>query len=195
VSVETDVLVESHPSMNQNTEKFINFVHAFGAARVLLRKAQKDGALLEGLAIYASLTDAFLRLALVLKKQTNDGVSTIDQSLISQEIDGTYYTERKIQRMALAESVITEGLYEELGRLYDKRNDAIHKFFLTALRYSDLPPVLKRYELVFQTLHKIVYDLEAEQIRRGSGMTHASSESADNGAILLRVMQKISEAD
>jgi len=181
--------------MTRDTEKFINFVHAFGAARVLLRKAHKDGALLEGLALYASLTDAFLRLALVLKKQIDEGVSTIDQSLISQESDGTYYTERKIQKMALVESVITEGLYNELGRLYDKRNDAIHKFFLTPLRYSDLPPVLKRYELVFQTLHKIVYDLEAEQVRRGCGMTHANSKSEDNSAILLRVMSKISETE
>ena len=65
----TDVLVESQPSMTRDAEKFINFVHAFGAARVLLRKAHKDGALLEGLALYASLTDAFLRLALVLKSK------------------------------------------------------------------------------------------------------------------------------
>ena len=97
--------------------------------------------------------------------------------------------------MAFIEDVIAKGLYEELGRLYDKRNDAIHNFFLTSLRYSDLPPVLKRYELVFQTLHKIVYDLEAEQIRRGSGMTQASSESHNNDAILLRVMQKIGERE
>lgn len=107
-----------------DTDKFINFLHTFGAARVLLQKAHRDGALLEGLALYASIADALLRIALILKHQTNNLVTAIDQSLISQEIDGSFYTERKIQKMALTEGVINEGLWGELGELYDKRNDA-----------------------------------------------------------------------
>jgi hypothetical protein len=83
-----------------------------------------------------------------------------------------------------------------LGRIYDKRNDAIHKFFLTPLRYSDLTPILRRYELVFQTLYKTVYDLEAEQVRLGCGMTHPSSKRKDRDKeMLVMVMEKIGESE
>jgi len=39
--------------MPEDIEKFVNFLHAFGAARVLLKKAHENGALLEGLTLYA----------------------------------------------------------------------------------------------------------------------------------------------
>lgn len=44
-------------NMPSKPEKLSNFVHAFGAARMLIQKANKEGALLEGLALYAALTD------------------------------------------------------------------------------------------------------------------------------------------
>jgi hypothetical protein len=97
--------------MPEDINKFTNFLHTFGTARLLLQEAHKNGSLLEGLALYASITDALLRIALVLKNQTVNRLSTIDESLISQEIDGSYYTERKIQKMALTQGVINEGLW------------------------------------------------------------------------------------
>lgn len=172
--------------MTYQTDKFINFVHAFGAARVLIQKANKEGALLEGLALYASLSDGFLRIGLVLKRQIVRGNDEIDELLISQEPSGEYYTERKIQRMALNEGMIAQEIFDELSELYDKRNDAIHKFFLTGLQYADLAPVLERYEIVYKTLYRIVYDIEAEQARKGVGMTHISKNSSEQNAELLR---------
>jgi hypothetical protein len=167
-------------------DKLNNFVHAFGAARVLIQKANKEGALLEGLALYAALTDGFLRIGLVLKRQIVKSTSEVDDLLISQEKGGQYYTERQIQRMAHGEGIITQEILNELSALYDKRNDAIHKFFLTGLQYVDLPPFLERYEIMYKTLNRIVYDLEAEQIRKDVGMSAPTKTTTDDTLRILK---------
>jgi hypothetical protein len=179
-------------NMPSKANKLNNFVHAFGAARMLIQKANVEGALLEGLALYAALTDGFLRIGLVLKRQIVKNTSEVDDLLIWQEKGGQYYTERQIQRMAHAEGIITQEILDELSALYDRRNDAIHKFFLTGLQYVDLPPFLERYEIMYKALNRIVYDLEAEQIREGVGMSAPTKTTKeDTLAILKDVAMKI----
>jgi hypothetical protein len=172
--------------------KLNNFVLAFGAARTLIQKANKEGNLLEGLVLYATLSDGFLRIGLVLKRQIVKKNSVIDTELISQEKSGKFYTERQIQQMALNECVIVPKIFDELSFLYGKRNDAIHKFFLTDLTYSDLPPILERYEVMYKKLNQLVWNLEDEQIRMGVGMSMASKNSAkETLKMLLDIARKI----
>lgn len=172
--------------MPSTTDKLNNFVQAFGAARLLIQKANAEGALLEGLTLYAALTDGFLRIGLVLKRQIVKKTMAVDDVLISQEKGGQYYTERQIQRMAYGEGIIPQEILDELSALYDKRNDAIHKFFLTGLQYVDLPPFLERYEVIYKTLNRIVYDLEAEQTEKGVGMSAPTENTKDNTLEILR---------
>jgi len=172
--------------MPSKSEKLKNFVHAFGAARLLIQKANEEGTLLEGMALYAALTDGFLRIGLVLKRQIVKKTTEVEELLISQEKKGQYYTQRKIQRMAREEGVTTQALFDELSTLYDARNDAIHKFFLTSLTYADLPPFLERYEVVYKNLNGIVYDLEAEQIQKGVGMSASANTTKDDTMAMLR---------
>src|ERR1039458_5246114 len=172
--------------MMSTPDKLNNFVHAFGAARLLLQKANEEGALLEGMALYAAMTDGFLRIGLVLKRQMVKNTMDIEDVLISQEKNGQYHTERKIQRMAREEGVITQKIFEELSELYDRRNDAIHKFFLTDIQYADLPPFLERYEVMYETLKQIIYDLEEEQISKGVGMSGSSNVTKDDTLRMLR---------
>jgi hypothetical protein len=176
-----------------SSEKFANFVHAFGAARLLLRRANQKGFLIEGLALYSSLTDAFLRIALILKRQLVKQNDDIDDLLTSQEPGGQFYTERQIQRFANSEHVIEDDLFKEIGELYDHRNSVIHKFFLTNLEYAHLPEILERYEKVYNTLFALVYALEKEQIERGVGMTRLE-KSAGREAIATEVLKKIDSA-
>ena len=144
-------------------DTFSNFIYAFGAARKLLKRAHDAGSLIEGMALYASLLDGFLRIGLVLKRQLKDGNDSIDDTLISQAKDGKFYTERQIYRMALQEGVIDAAIYDSLGRLYDRRNDIIHKFFLTPITYESLGDDLLQYESLFERLYDLVYAIEAEQ--------------------------------
>lgn len=168
-------------------DKFGNFIHSFGAARMLLARAKEAGYLLEGLALYASMTDGFLRMGLVLKRQIANRTAEIDESLISQEESGSYYTDRTIQRLAFDEGVIKQTLFSEIGALYDKRNNAIHRYFLTALKYRDLEKVLDRYELVYKQLFKLLWDLEAEQIEQGVGIARSSKPLAHFSARRLKL--------
>jgi len=88
--------------------------------------------------------------------------------------------------MAHGEGIIPQEILDELSALYDKRNDAIHKFFLTGLQYADLPPFLERYEVMYKTLNRIVYDLEAEQINKGVGMSAPTKDTKENTLAILR---------
>jgi hypothetical protein len=177
-------------------DKFNNFVSAFGAARLLLGRANKEGFLVEGLALHSSLTDAFLRIALVLKRQLVRQNDAVDDVLVSQEPGGEFCTERQIQKLALSEQVIDDALYNEIDELYGRRNAIIHRFFLTPLRYAELTPTLDRYNRVYDTLKGVVYDLENEQIKRGIGMTRVGTakETLDR-EVLLKIDPKLRSAD
>jgi hypothetical protein len=94
--------------------------------------------------------------------------------------------------MAFEEGIIAESQFNELTALYDKRNDTIHKFFLTAIKYQDLPNVLIRYEVAYKNLYDIVYALEAEQVKSGVGMTRAGvKDPTDSEAIVAEILKKI----
>jgi hypothetical protein len=153
------------------TDKLNNFVQAFAAARLLLERANREKFLIESLALYASSIDAFLRIALVLKRQLVKQDGEVDDLLISQQLNGRFYTEREIHKFAQSEHVIEDELFKEIGELYDQRNNIIHKFFLTDIVYAHLRLTLDRYERVYGSLFKIVYQLENEQIEQGVGMT------------------------
>jgi len=171
-------------------EAFENFIYAFGSARLLLRRAHDEGFLIEGMALYASLLDGFLRIGLVLKRQLNAKSSSIENTLIQQEKGGKFYSERQIYRMAFQEGVIDEPIFQALGQLYDRRNDIIHKFFLTLITYESLPKDLLQYEELYAALYAKVYALEKEQIEQGVGMTTVGAVD-DNSEIFRRINDKI----
>ena len=50
----------------------------------------------------------------------------------------------------------------------------------------DLPPFLERYEVMYKTLNRIVYDLEIEQIRKGVGMSAPTKNTKENMLAILR---------
>ena len=141
--------------------------------------------------LYASLLDGFLRIGLVLKRQLKRKTSEIDQDLIRQTKGGTFFTERQIYRMALQEGVIDEALFKALASLYDRRNEIVHKFFLTSIVYESLADDLPKYEELFEKLHAIVWSLEKDQIDRGVGMT-VSGRHGDPNEVFRYVDEKIS---
>jgi hypothetical protein len=92
--------------------------------------------------------------------------------------------------MALQEGVIDAAIYDSLGRLYDRRNEIIHKFFLTPITYESLGDDLLQYEGLFERLYDLVYAIEAEQIEKGIGMTTAGRHGSPE-EIFKEVSKKI----
>ena len=65
-----------------------NFLYSFGAARKLLERAHESDSLIEGMALYVSLIDACLRIALVLDKQLAGGDEVGDIESYIQQVQG-----------------------------------------------------------------------------------------------------------
>jgi uncharacterized protein YutE (UPF0331/DUF86 family) len=156
---------------------FVNFLRSFGACRLLLQKAHDKGSLIEGVVLYAALLDGLLRISIILKEQINRKTEEIDETLITQKDKGGFFSERAIYRIALEKEIIDQDIFDELNDLYDKRNIIVHRFFLSSIQYADLPPVLLRFETLYQKLYEKVYALESKQIELGVGMTRGGSKS------------------
>lgn len=155
---------------------FANFLRAFGACRLLLQKAHNKNSLIEGVVLYAALLDGLLRISIILKEQIVRKAEEIDETLITQKDRGSFFSERAIYRLALEKEVIDQDIFDELNDLYDKRNAIVHRFFLSSIQYADLPPVLLRFETLYQKLYKKVYELESKQIELGVGMTRGGTK-------------------
>ena len=162
--------LEANIEKENKKSPLVNILRAIGATRILLDKAHTEGSLMEGLVLYASLIDGLLRMALVLKEQIIKKTEEINENLIFQK-GKEYISERDIMAMAKKLEIIDEDLFKELSELYDFRNRAVHRFFITHLEYAELPPYLIRYEMVFGRIGEIIYKLENEQIEKEVGMT------------------------
>ena len=182
--------VSHKTSRNNDLEKFQNFLRAFGAARLLLQRAHERGSLIEGLVLYAALADGFCRICLVLQEQLEKKTGDINQKCIYQHGNEQNFNERKIYNLALEKKIISKNLFKELNTLYDIRNKVIHRFFISEVEYTHLEIVCTRYEKVYEQLHKITYDLESEQIKRGIGMTVLGKYTEKDKAEIKRDVYK-----
>ncbi len=158
-------------------KKLENFISAFAATRLLLNKAYDNGSLIEGLVLYSSLVEAQCRICLVLEQQLEEKTNRITEKYIFQE-GNDYLSERIIYQLAYEKKIITRSIYDELNKLYDVRNKAIHRFFTSEIEYSHLGLACSRYEKIFQELNKINKSLEDKQVATGYGMTKSR---IDNG--------------
>jgi len=180
-------------SKDASFDKFQNFINAFGATRLLLRRAHDQGFLIEGLVLYASLIDSFCRICLVLKEQLENKTDHINEKYIYQFAGNSGILERKIYDLAYKNKIISKKIFDELNSLYDIRNKAIHRFFISEIEYSHLEVVCKRYENLYNNLWQIAYYLESEQINKGVGMTIGGKKMTDRDKAKIRfnIMSKI----
>lgn len=149
----------------------LNFMRTFGAVLILLDKAKATRSRLEALVLYSSLIDALLRIGIVLRRQLRSENDKIDADLIYQQKKNSYLSERDIQRLALREKIISKRAFAKINSLYDRRNRAIHRYFISNFEYAELDPMLADYEKVYRYLNGMVGRLEKEQVRKGVGMT------------------------
>jgi hypothetical protein len=175
--------------------RFTNFLYGIGALRSLIQKANKDGSLIEATVAYAALIDGFLRIGLILKRQLMNKGTNVDLALISQTSPTQYLPERAVYKLALDENVIEKPLFDEITKLYDKRNAIVHRFLLTSQAYDQIPLTLEQYEVVYKKLAAVVSSLEEEQIESGVGMTRGQDGKNDSSEqrrqILGDIMKKI----
>jgi len=160
-------------------DKFSNFLRTFGATKMLLQKAHKQGFLIEGAALYASLIDGLCRICLVLKEQIEKNSNDVNEKYIYQREGERNFSEREIYRMVFSKKIINKNL-----------------FFISEIEYSHLEVVCNHYERVYNQLLKINYSLESEQINRGVGMTkNKKVTDRDKANIHNLIARKIRSGD
>lgn len=187
------VLEREDEASRRDVAPFANFLRAFGACRLLLQKAHEEGSLVEGVVLYAALLDGQLRISIILRDQIDRKTEEIDEALVTQKNERSFFTERAIYQLAFAREIINQDILNELNDLYDKRNAIVHRFFLTPIQYADLPPILLRFETLFQKLYAIAYELERKQIELGVGMTRGGPkpDADEEKRIKKDVLKKI----
>ncbi len=137
-----------------------------GAARHLLVRAHGKGALIEGIVLYCSVIDALLRQLLLIersikaRKTPTSGSVNIPDGFVWQEDEDPKFAERTVIRIAEDEGVINADLSRQLNELYDERNRVVHRYILSFYRYSDMEPILGKYELVYQELYRRLEEYE-----------------------------------
>jgi hypothetical protein len=145
---------------DQAIEDFQNFTHSVSAARLLMSRAHENGSLIEGLVLYASIIDAFLRI--LIAHATGERVGAVTHlDLRSFRHDETLWmNERKVYDAAQACAVLSEPERRELDELYDFRNAVIHRFIISGIAYDQIGPRLDQYEAIFSRLHAQLEDIE-----------------------------------
>lgn len=147
-----------------------NFTRAFLSTKVLLERSMKVGSLLETLVLNATLLDGILRLGIILSTQLRERNDYVNNDMIFQE-GNKYISERKIYQMAKDDDILSNEEFKEISSLYDFRNGAIHRFFISGIEYREIKLIINRYEIVLARVRKTVNNLENLQIAEGVGMT------------------------
>jgi len=141
---------------------FEDIIHSIATIRTLLQNAYEKGFVIEGICLYTSIIDGFLRLAIVYTRtqKTSDHTYTINKKIIRQDEGEEAYLEKDIYNIALQENVISDNLYNRLLKMYKFRNKAIHRFCISGISYNQIAEKCTEFEIIYQEVFDIVAILE-----------------------------------
>jgi hypothetical protein len=152
-------------------KQFQEFMAGFAAARELHGRAGTAGSFVECVCLGASLTDAMLRIGVVLQHQLDNRTREIPLDLIFQGPKDKAISERDIYRRAHAASVIDGATFTRLQSLYDERNRVIHRYIISRITTAEVLNIAIGYEQIITALSKRIHDIEEQQIQQGVGIT------------------------
>ncbi|OJW81538.1 MAG: hypothetical protein BGO69_09135 [Bacteroidetes bacterium 46-16] len=150
-----------------------NFSRGFLGAKILLERAKVADSLLELLVLNATVLDATLRLGIILATQLREKNDVVPRELIIQE-SKAFISERKVYSLAKDEGILDDADFTEVSELYDFRNVAIHRYFISGMEYREIEPMIDRYETISSKASQRLRMLEDEQVAKGIGMTKAA---------------------
>lgn len=178
-----------------NSYRFEMFLQGVGATALILSKAVKNKAFIEATCILANQIDALLRIGIVLKSQLINGNSDIEIEWIYQGLTDKKKSEKDIYKKALDLGIIDQTVYDELFKLYDDRNRVIHRFIISEITLAEVEEIAYQYYKQQEAINKIIFDLEAEQITLGIGMTTTADKVQGEVEHLDFIKGKIGKID
>jgi hypothetical protein len=82
-----------------------------------------------------------------------------------------------------------------LFKLYDDRNRVIHRFIISEITLAEVEEIAYQYYKQQEAINKIIFDLEAEQITLGIGMTTTADKVQGEAEHLDFIKGKIGKID
>ena len=150
--------------------KYENLMASLAASYDLKWKALENKSMIEFLVIVGNQIDAFLRMAIVLKKQIDDKSNEVDVSFLFQDENDTPLMERKIYTQAKTLGIISEKTYTELERLYKDRNKVIHRYIISDFKTMYLYEIAIEYETICEDVRLDLKNIEDIQFKEGIGI-------------------------
>lgn len=150
--------------------KYDNFLGSLGSSYDLRERAMESKSYIELVAIVSNQIDAFLRMAIVLKKQLINSTDDIEIKYLYQEEEGKKIMERHIFREAEELGIIDQIIFKELNELYGLRNGVIHRFIISHIKTIDIAEISARYLILSEKINQILKSVEDEQIDKGIGI-------------------------
>lgn len=141
---------------------FENLTQSIAVARSLLQEAQEHNCAIEGLCLYVSVIDGFLRLSIIYSRtqKSPDHTSEFEKKMIRQDDGEKSYSEKEIYNLAFQEGIISSQLYERLKNMYVVRNKAVHRFNISDITYADIARACDEFESIYNEVFAIVAVLE-----------------------------------
>lgn len=151
-------------------DKYEKFMASLCASFDLKNKALESKSPIELLVIIANQIDAYLRIAIVLKKQLSEKTNRIDTKLLYQSESDTPIMERKIYKQALELKIITQSVFEKLDFLYGERNKVIHRYIISEFKTRYLFEIVYQYEIVCEKVRLSLKKVEDLQFTKKIGL-------------------------
>ena len=164
------LISESKRQLAIDLNKYENFMASLAASYDLKWRALENKSFIEFLVVVANQIDAFLRMAIVLKKQIDNKSNDVDVSLLFQGENDPAVMERKIYSQAKILEIISEENYIELERLYKERNKVIHRYIISDFKTLYLYKIALEYEIICEEVRMKLKNVEDIQFKDGIGI-------------------------
>ena len=161
----------------ESSNYFEDLTHSLATARLLLQKAHDNQSAIEGLCLYVSIIDGFLRLAVVYSRtqKSSDHTYSVEKQMIRQDDDEKTHSEKEMYKMAFRENIISDELYQRLNQMYQFRNKVVHRFNISDINYTQIAEACIKFESIYKDIFDIVAFLE----HGPCGVPKPSSEDMD----------------
>lgn len=159
-------------------DKYEKFMASLAASFDLKNRAIKNKSVIELMIIIANQIDAYLRMAIVMKKQLQEKTNRIDIALLYQGETDTPIMERKIYRQAKDLGIISQDTFDKLDKLYTERNKVVHRYIISEFKTVYLYEIVYEYESVCETVRQSLKVVEDLQFTEGIGI-HGNGRHPD----------------
>lgn len=159
-------------------DKYEKFIASLAASFDLKNRALENKSIIELLVIIANQIDAYLRMAIVMKKQLKEKTNRIDIKLLFQGEGDVPIMERKVYKQAIDLAIIPKDTFDKLNDLYSKRNRVIHRYIISEIKTIDLYKIVYEYESICETIRYSLKAVEDQQFKDGIGI-HGNGRHPD----------------